>query len=508
LPVPLALSVPPAFSVTTEGTATREATAAGTTIVVEAKPKFTLEAALELKAAVEAKVECTLGIGELTFTAPGLLGVFFGGDFEFSIGVEIGGSVTLTEVKIGGKAELNTSIGATLTCPATAGCSLSGTSSATGTFEPVLEAPSLNQARFEPTVSLFGGIKLEAGNAFIEALQFEAIEAKAGLELGASLALEGLQIDNTDAEDGRSNYELAFKGEVGPGIKLGEFLSYVGLKEFVPVKFEFGIPLGSSPTGTVKADKPRYLPGDQIELTVTLAAASTIFPASIGTYNVKRVVIVRRDGLTTELLAEHEPNEGDTVFEFSFRSPALIDADELFAFVVTSLLPLDPPKLEIGPAAPPILFTFDRNFEGWSRFGIGPRSNDEPWGTTEWQADGGGTVRLSGVGGQGKRNSAMSKSIALPADATTLDFKASADLGHSFADSRLIVRIVTPGGSTTLLRKVYSNTTNRLQFTEESLDISAFAGTTVSVIFEQDDDGDGEHEHVYLDDIGIGTGAP
>jgi hypothetical protein len=120
----------------------------------------------------------------------------------------------------------------------------------------------------------------------------------------------------------------------------------------------------------------------------------------------------------------------------------------------------------------------------------------------EWRDQ---AVRLSGVGGAGRRNSAISKSIALPADATSLTFKASADLGHDLADSNLTVKVVTDSGSTTLLTRDYSNTTDELLFTEESLDISAFAGLTVTIVFEQNDNGDGLHEHIYLDDIGIGT---
>jgi hypothetical protein len=501
LPVPLSVSSPPTFTFNATGSATREATAAGTKIVVQATPSFTFLAALEVKAAFEAKVECKLTLVTRTFRVPGWAGLFFGGDINFGVGFEIGGKVTLFAAKVGGTAEIKPTFEATLDCPAGSDCALSGDASALTKFEPVFVAPALNQAKFEPSVNLFGFISLEAGNADIEQLQFKAIEAKAGVELAASLTLEGLQIDDTAAE-GRSKYGLAFKGEIGPGIKLGEFLTYLGLASVVPLKLGFEVPLGDSPTGTVKADKTRYLPGEEAVVTVTLAPASTVFPSGIGTYNVERVAVVRRDGLTTETLAEVDATAGKTTFELTFRSPGLVDATELYAFVVTKLLPLDPPRLEIGPATVPILFTFDSDLEGWGSFGVGPRSEDKEWGTVEWRDQ---AVRLSGVGGAGRRNSAISKSIALPADATSLTFKASADLGHDLADSNLTVKVVTDSGSTTLLTRDYSNTTDELLFTEESLDISAFAGLTVTIVFEQNDNGDGLHEHIYLDDIGIGT---
>ena len=509
MPVPLGLSVPPAFSVEIEGTLTREATPERTTFTVQAAPKFTVEAALEVKAAFEAKIECSKGVGELNFYAPGPLGLALGGDIEFEVGFEIAGEVTLTEAKVGGKAELQTTIGAILTCPANEACDIDGTSSSAGDLEPIFETPSLNQARFEPSLKLKGGLKLEAGHSLLELLQFEAIKAEAGLELAASLTLEGLQIDNTDAEEGRSRYELAFKGEVGPGIELGDFFEYLGMEEFVPLKLEFEVPLGTSPTGTVRADKARYLPGDPVEIKVTLAQASTVFPAGIGSYNVDEVFIVRRDGLTAEVLARATPDTpGDNVFELSFDAPGLIDADELYAFVVTTLLPLDPPKLEIGRASVPILYTFDEDLQGWRTFGRGRRSETEEWGEVAWRADGGGTARLSGARGDGPQNSSLFRELTLPADARTLDFRVSADLGHDLSDSQLTVRIGPAGAAaqTILLREVYENRTNSLQWTEVSLDISQWAGQEVRIVFDQRDDGEHLHEHIYLDNIGIGTG--
>ena len=113
-----------------------------------------------------------------------------------------------------------------------------------------------------------------------------------------------------------------------------------------------------------------------------------------------------------------------------------------------------------------------------------------------------------GARGDGPQNSSLFRDITLPADAQTLDFWASADHGHAFSDSRLTVRIGPAGGpaDTILLREVYENRTNRLQWTEVSLDISQWAGQEVRIVFDQRDDGEHDNEHIYLDNIGIGTG--
>ena len=214
-------------------------------------------------------------------------------------------------------------------------------------FKPIWEVPALSQVRFEPSVNIFGYITIMAGQPDIEDLQFEAMEAKAGIELGASYTLEALQIDDTSA-DGRSKYGLAFKAEVGPGIKLNEVLRTLGISKLVPLKLTFEHALGDSPTGSVRADRARYLPGDTARVTVTIPAQAAQFP--LWGYNLSSVAVVRRDGLTVDILAETDAEPGQTEFELEFTSPGLIDAGELFAFITTSFLPI-PPKLEIGRAA-------------------------------------------------------------------------------------------------------------------------------------------------------------
>ena len=350
LPVPLALSAAPAFELSVNATLEREFTPTSKTILVRGEPTFKLTSELEIKSAFEAKVECKVTLVRRPVRLPGFAGLFFGGDVEFGVGFEAGGKVTLVSAKVGGTAKLTTTIEAGIVCPPGGDCAITGDVTAAAEAEPTLEAPSLDQARFEPSVGLFGFVSGELGNADLEQLQFKALEAKAGAELGASLTLETLQMDNTDADGGRSKYALAFKGEVGPGIKLGEFLEYAGLSQFVPLKLTFEIPLGGSPTGTVTADRTSYLPGEPVSVQVKLGSDSTLFPSG-GLYNVERVAVLRKSGLlSAEVLAEQTANSGQTDFSFAFNSPRLVNADELFAFVVTKALPLDPPKLEIGAA--------------------------------------------------------------------------------------------------------------------------------------------------------------
>ena len=352
LPLPLALSAPPSFQVTLDGMVERTANASGTRIAVTASPVFNFTSVLQITSAFEAKVGCKLTMVRRNFRVPGWAGLFFGGDVEFGIGFEVGGKVTLASATVGGTAELKPTLTATLDCPVNANCGLTGNITAATDVKPVFTTPSIEQLRFEPGVSLFAFLAIEAGNPDLDQLQFKAIEIKAGVDLTAKLTPEVLQIANADPILGRSQYSLAFKGDIGPGIKLGEFLSFAGLSEVVPLKLSFEAPLGASPTAaSVVADQASYLPGQRATVTVKLAPASVLFPSGL-VYNVKTVQLRRSTGLiSTQLLAEQIAADGQTDFVLGFDSPGLVNAADIVAFVDTRVLAFLPLVLEIGSAA-------------------------------------------------------------------------------------------------------------------------------------------------------------
>lgn len=351
LPLPLALSSVPAFAFdVNNATLDREVTPLGKKVILRGTPTFTFTTALEIRSAFEAKIECKATLKLIKVRVPGLLGALFGGDIEFGTGFEVGGKVTLVSAKVGGAAVLRTTMEFGLNCPVGADCALISNTKADPEITPVFEVPSFEQARFEPTVSLFGFVKAELGNADVEALQFEAVEAKAGAKLGASYTLEALQMDNLDPVSGRSKYDLTLGAEVGPGLKLGEFLTYLGLSQVIPLKFTFEFPLGTSPTGQVTADRARYLPGEPVTVDVRLDPATILFPSGFF-YNVDQVVVLRKNGLiSTETLAAQPASAGQTDFTFTFNSPGLINANELFAFLVPKFLSFVPVRLEVGAA--------------------------------------------------------------------------------------------------------------------------------------------------------------
>jgi len=149
------------------------------------------------------------------------------------------------------------------------------------------------------------------------------------------------------------------------------------------------------------------------------------------------------------------------------------------------------------PADPGIVFGFEDGFQDWD-----PGTTSNGWGNATWSDRGDGMVHLDGVGGPGDANSWVSREIALPSDATQVTYRVS---GHDRrnGDSEFRVRLEATGASTTVhdwedIVGGVDGDFNWLTFTD---DISAFAGKTVTVYFEQNDDGDGTDEHIYLDSI-------
>jgi hypothetical protein len=149
------------------------------------------------------------------------------------------------------------------------------------------------------------------------------------------------------------------------------------------------------------------------------------------------------------------------------------------------------------PADPGIVFGFEDGLQGWS-----PGTTGNGWGNATWSDRGDGMIHLDGVGGPGDPNSWVSRGVALPSDAAQVTYRIS---GHDRrnGDSAFRLRIEDTGVSTTVhdWQVIVGGTDGNFNWLSFSDDISAFAGKTVNVYFEQDDDGDGTDEHIYLDSI-------
>jgi hypothetical protein len=157
----------------------------------------------------------------------------------------------------------------------------------------------------------------------------------------------------------------------------------------------------------------------------------------------------------------------------------------------------------------------DGSFDGWSRAASGVKGTDANWGTVhtiDWPGGHVQVIQLDGVGGRNHPNSWIFREFALPETARTLTFDTA---GHdrAGADAELKVRVVENGTSVTLLDEVEHGCAGCTTLHGRSLDISPWAGKTVTFYFEQNDNGSngqfpGVNEQVLLDNIRIRGALP
>jgi hypothetical protein len=161
--------------------------------VVEGGIAPTLSASPRITAALEAKAECKIEVATLILPIGGPLALIVGGQVPLGVGFEVGAKASFGQ--LGFDAFLTTSVDAAFGIDCSAGCGIVAeieNEAPDGFFKPVL--PSLgSDVRFELGASAFGWASLTIGNRFLQALQFKAVDLKAGLEQKFELASPEVQ---------------------------------------------------------------------------------------------------------------------------------------------------------------------------------------------------------------------------------------------------------------------------------------------------------------------------
>jgi hypothetical protein len=154
-----------------------------------------------------------------------------------------------------------------------------------------------------------------------------------------------------------------------------------------------------------------------------------------------------------------------------------------------------------------IRFTFDSDLEGWSVTNSGTPDGTPPWAYTIWDSQSGkGVVNMDGRDTQldSEPEATISKSIALPSGVTTMSFEVSA---HNRPDSHVGYRVLV-NGQILLNAVIVGPEPPAFRYVTRTVDISAFAGQTVTIQFQQHDNGSngnfpGSSKHLYIDNIRI-----
>jgi hypothetical protein len=308
---------------------------------------------------VEQKLECKVELASVNIPISGPVSLFFGGQVPFGVGFEIDAKMSVGNFGV----DMSVSAGASLTLgiDCTAGCSpvATLTGSATGTLKPTIP-DFTNGIRSELKAGAFVWAGFAVGNPVIEALQFEAFEAKAGLTQSFELAPPVAQVSDATYA---SSFQISFDVEAGTANDVEELAELLSI-QLPPLKFENSSELASSPKVQAFTISPSSVQaassssaGEEASFILTLDPV-----LYVGAYAVDSVELFRKKpGIGGAFILEIVPGQcgriapssGQSAFTCASTLPASWAGDQtIYAFVKARLFGVSlPVLLEAGPDA-------------------------------------------------------------------------------------------------------------------------------------------------------------
>ncbi|MBP5991137.1 MAG: Ig-like domain-containing protein [Piscinibacter sp.] len=358
-PLPIALSAPPLFSITINPSLDVLYTPANglERFVVQAEPVVRVEGGLNVTAAFEGKIDCKLELFVFRVPVGGALSLIVGGLVPVGVGLEAGGKITVATMGIGSKVEAKAKAQVGLACPNGANCEFVRSLGDFGlTYTPTVDLPSIGDIRVEPTLMAYGYVKAEIGNPFLRRIRFEAFTARAGGKLASSFAPMISQIADTGY---KSDYKVSLEASAGVGADLEGALSLLGLSGVSALELTISNDIAKSPSATVTANQVTFRAGDTVRFNVHVDPASKDFFPGIGPYNIREVLLVRKNGLDTTVVGSATAAAPQTEFTIPFAATDFGSTSEFTAFVVTTLMPARLAALELGQPATVVLLEGD-----------------------------------------------------------------------------------------------------------------------------------------------------
>lgn len=328
------------------------------------------KAALQFNVGALVNLTCEATLFKRLAPLPGWAGLILSGEIKAGVGFEAEGSVTVplfgaeTQVELAAQAL----VGIECTGGANSDCQTTGrfVPTAKSGFRFVSPTDAVGNTRSELFVFPYAFIGAKAGATLVEKARIEAFSARAGLKAETSLAPEVTQMTAPllpGFPDYRSNYKIGLLTEITAGsfnkgkTDLQALLQRLGFFKATLLKWQFAVPLATSPIGTVTMDRPTVSGGDVVNFRVRLDPASAFLSLPLvgsdatRAYNVQRIRIVRTaplEGTRTVATVEAAPDQTD--FNLTWVASGISDQSEgQFAAFVDTVLPT-PFGLKLGPA--------------------------------------------------------------------------------------------------------------------------------------------------------------
>jgi hypothetical protein len=348
--VPLAIDTPLSFAVTVTPSYEFDYDSASglNKLLLKAEPKFEMKLGLAMAVATSASYGCKKKLFQFVIPFSGPLAWLAGGVVPVGIGFDAGGKITVANAKLGLETKSEGKVELGVACPGGACGIVNKVEEGPMTAVPVLKLPALGDPRFEPSLAAYASVKLALGNPAFSSLQFELIDSKLAGTLKGSFALAPAQIADAGY---KSDYKLSLDISAKAGSDVVQALQLIGAVPAPSLELKVSVPLAASPKGSVSADAAQFTAGQTVNVGVTIDAGSEAFFPGAGPYNIERVVLVRKALAASAVeVASVVAAEGQKSFSIPWVAPEAGKAEELHAFVVTRLLPLDLLALEIGQA--------------------------------------------------------------------------------------------------------------------------------------------------------------
>ena len=275
---------------------------------------------IRTRAAFEGKLTCKLQVGRIPIPVGGLLSYLFSGQIPLGAGLEVSGKVSTTQeagvdLTAVGNVNFKAGVNCAGQCELVADLDV-GVDADARLIEPSLDV-FFSNLQLDLGLHAFVYADLKFGNPFFQALQFSALNAKAGPKLSGNF--RSLEAQIADANYA-SEFKLELTGSAGLASDIASFLQNFNVILPAVQLFSINQLLAESPKGALAISPGFVIAGNDSEVGENATFAVNLTQSTfLGNYAVEEVRIYRQPpggtlGLNRPGCNTFNPVSGQTQF--------------------------------------------------------------------------------------------------------------------------------------------------------------------------------------------------